>query len=126
MRPSAGTPYLARVPETQLGSPHAPQDREAAISVVAPASCITPPRRRLFQPRRSPDCRAADARLGQATPGVQAARRKAAAIGPAAQEQYGHNESRLSLPGNSRRPVGCELNGVFFQAAESSETSIRC
>ena len=42
MRPSAGTPYLARVPETQLGSPHAPQDREAAISLVAPASCFSP------------------------------------------------------------------------------------
>ena len=122
MRPSAGTPYLARVPETAARA----QDREAAISVVAPASCFSPPRRGLFQPRRSPDCRAADARLGQATPGVQPARRQAAAIAPAAEEQYGHNESRLSLPGNSRRPVGCELNGVFFQAAESSETSIRC
>ena len=95
MRPSAGTPYLARVPETQLGSPQAPEDRKAAI-------------------------------VGQATPGVQAARHKAAAIGPAAADQYGHNEPDSACQEIPRRPVGRELYGVFLLAAESPETSIRC
>ena len=35
MRPSTGTPYFARVPQTQPGSPQAPQEHVAATSVAA-------------------------------------------------------------------------------------------
>src|SRR5262249_26056908 len=35
MRPSAGTPYFARVPET-LVSPQAPQDRDRATGIASP------------------------------------------------------------------------------------------
>ena len=35
MRPSAGTPYFARVPETHV-SPQAPQDRERATGIASP------------------------------------------------------------------------------------------
>ena len=82
MRPSAGTPYLARVPETQIGSPHAPENREPAIARVAPARCIS---------------------------------------------LLGDGLSNPADRTTAERPMlACELNGVFFLAAESSETSIRC
>jgi hypothetical protein len=124
MRTLAATPYFARVPETQLESPQALQDREAAISVVAPASCISLLGDGFSNPADGPAAElsmpmlASVKRLAASRP----APREAAAIGQAAEEQYGHKESRISLPGNPRRPVGREPNGVLFLAAETSET----
>src|SRR6516164_3447965 len=56
MRPSAGTPYFARVPET-LVSPQAPQDRERATGIASPLRTPEPKGRRrkpCYSPAPSP------------------------------------------------------------------------
>jgi len=121
MRPSAGTPYLARVPETAARA----QDREAAISVVE-ASCFSPLGNGFSNPADRPTAERPMLALVKRLPTSRRhdVRRRRSAQRP--RSSTATTKADSACPGIPRRPVGRELTRVFSLAAKSSQTSIRC
>lgn len=122
MRPSAGTPYLARVPEIQAEWPQA-SSRKAAIYVVASPSGISPLGRGSRKHLTSPSCKAVDDRLGLASRGVQPARRKAAVIARRSTRRTATKETAAQLgrheattKGGRQRPPSLKPATVVLKA----------